>query len=185
LSTQLYVTTSYTEGHLDRVLRCSTLIDLIEVDMKFVPFRLMPNRKITTFGLALMSLTALCGHRADAATLAVMVEDVHAGPGSIRVALYADPDSFRHEDRAVRVLSVPARPGAVTVEFKDIPAGRYAVLAYHDANDNKKLDLILGMFPDEGWGLSNDPSVMGPPRFEPSAFNVGEPSSTTHVRLHY
>jgi uncharacterized protein (DUF2141 family) len=130
-------------------------------------------------------LTALWGSQTIAAALTVAVEGVHPGPGSIRVALYANADSFRREDRALRVLTVPANSSAVSVTFSDIPAGRYAVLAYHDANDNKKLDLVMGMFPDEGWGLSNDPSVIGPPRFEPSAFDIGEPTATTLVRLHY
>jgi uncharacterized protein (DUF2141 family) len=135
--------------------------------------------------LGLIILAALCGPQAKAAVLTVAVEGVHAGPGAIRVALYANADSFRHEDRALRVLSVPADSAAVSVAFADIPAGRYAVLAYHDANDNKKLDLVMGMFPDEGWGLSNAPTVIGPPRFEPSAFDVGERTTTTTVRLHY
>ena len=130
-------------------------------------------------------LIALSAMTANAAMLTVTVEGVHAGPGPIRVALYANADSFRHEDRALRVLSAPADSATVSVAFKDVPAGRYAVLAYHDANDNKKLDVVMGMFPDEGWGLSNDPTVIGPPRFEPSAFDIAEPAATTKVRLHY
>ena len=122
---------------------------------------------------------------AHAADLKVTVQDIHPGPGSIRVALYVDADSFRHENRAFRVLSVPAKPDSVDLLFKDIPPGRYAVLAYHDENDNKKLDLVMGMFPDEGWGLSNDPTVIGPPRFDPSAFDVVEPTTGMSVRLHY
>ena len=153
--------------------------------MKLPALSTAPTPKIWTFALGLTILAALCGAQAEAAVLTVAVEGVHPGPGSIRVALYANGDSFRHEDRALRVLSVPADSGAVSVTFTDIPAGRYAVLAYHDANDNKKLDLVMGMFPDEGWGLSNDPTVIGPPRFEPSAFDVGEPTATTIVRLHY
>ena len=141
---------------------------------------------LRTAGLCLLAgLLSLGGMTAHAASLNVTVSDIQPGPGNIRVALYADADSFRHEDRAARVLSAPATAGSVLVVFTDVPAGRYAVLAYHDANDNKKLDLRFGMFPEEGWGLSNDPTVIGPPRFGASAFDVAEPSTDLAVRLHY
>ena len=114
-----------------------------------------------------------------------MVSDIQPGPGNIRVVLYAGADSFRHEDRAFQVLSVPATAASVAVVFTDLPVGQYAVLAYHDANDNKKLDLRFGMFPEEGWGLSNDPTVIGPPRFSASAFDVSEPGAKVPIRLSY
>src|SRR3546814_5617415 len=65
--------------------------------------------------------------------------------------------------------------------FKDLPPGRYAVLAYHDENGNGELDRRFGMIPTEGYGLSNNPKVMGPPSFEDSAFEVpaGEPTRVT------
>ena len=80
---------------------------------------------------------------------------------------------------------MPANAASVVIDFGDTAPGRYAVIAYHDKNDNKKLDLILGMFPNEGWGLSNDPKVIGPPSFAASAFELAEPSSSLTVHLHY
>lgn len=122
---------------------------------------------------------------ACAAELKVTVDHIRPGKGAVRVVLYGDADSFRHEERARKVLSMPAATDSVTLDFQDLPAGTYAVMAYHDANDNKTLDLILGMFPDEGWGLSNDPSVIGPPSFKASAFDVTEPGNNINVHLHY
>ncbi len=132
-------------------------------------------------GLAL----ALAASGAQAADLTVAVNGVRTAKDNVRIALYADAASFRHEAQALKLLSVPAAEGTVTAIFHDIPPGRYAVLAYHDENDNQKLDLFLGMFPSEGWGLSNDPSVIGPPRFEASAFDVTEPATEISVPLHY
>ncbi len=126
-----------------------------------------------------------CCPMAHAADLGVTVEKIHPGPGNIRVALYATPSSFRHEDQARQVATAPANAEQTVIWFKNIPPGRYAVLAYHDANNNKKLDLRLGMFPIEGWGLSNDPVVFGPPRFSASAFDVAEKGANIVVLLHY
>lgn len=135
--------------------------------------------------LVFMTSVMLLGGIANAARLKVTVDDIHVGPGSIRVALYANDDSFRHEERASRVISTAANSEFISVTFNDLPAGQYAVVAYHDANDNKKLDLKLGMFPEEGWGLSNDPTVIGPPRFGPSAFDVANSNTNIVVHLHY
>ncbi|MGV0975151.1 MAG: DUF2141 domain-containing protein [Azonexus sp.] len=40
---------------------------------------------------------------------------------------------------------------------------------------NGKFDLRFGMFPTEGYGHSNNPKVMGPPKFADSAFDVAAP----------
>ena len=122
---------------------------------------------------------------AQAADLTVTVSGVRDTKESVRIALYADPDTFRHEQNAKQVLTLPAVAGEVTGLFHDLPAGRYAVVAYHDENGNQKLDLFLGMFPTEGWGLSNDPTVIGPPRFADSAFDVTEPNTAITVPIHY
>ena len=130
-------------------------------------------------------LVALAANGGRAAELTVAVTGVRDDANTVRIALYADADSFRHEQSARQVLSLPAAPGTVSGVFHDLPAGRYAVLAYHDENGNQKLDMVLGMFPDEGWGLSNDPTVIGPPQFEDSAFELAEPATTITVPLHY
>ena len=38
------------------------------------------------------------------------------------------------------------------------------------------------MFPKEGYGLSNDPKIYGPPAFKDSAFQV--PDSGTRMNIH-
>lgn len=122
---------------------------------------------------------------ASAGDLLVHVHGVREGDGNVRVALYASDKGFRHEENAKSVLSVPARKGEVSVTFPSLPAGRYAVIAYHDDDDNGKLDLFMGMFPQEGWGLSENPTVIGPPSFDASAFDVPDASAAIDIDLHY
>ncbi|NMG64463.1 DUF2141 domain-containing protein [Azoarcus indigens] len=105
-------------------------------------------------------------------TLTVVLEGVAHERGSVRVGLYATPSSFRKEMHALAVHEAPAAPGVVRVVFDAVPAGRYAVMAYHDEDGDGKLNMRFGMFPAEGYGLSNNPRVMGPPAFEDSAFEV-------------
>jgi len=122
---------------------------------------------------------------AQAADLRVEITGVQGDANTVRVVLYNSAETFRHEAQAVKVLDLPATPGTVVGSFDGIPAGRYAILAYHDENGNGKFDMMLGMFPAEGWGLSNDPTIIGPPSFDDSAFDVIEPGGGVSVALHY
>lgn len=137
--------------------------------------------------LAPLALAALLAGPAAAepGTLTVTLKQVAAAPGNLRASLYREPDSFRKEDKALQVVSVPAAAGEVQLTFRDVPPGRYAVMAYHDADGNGRLNLRLGMFPSEGYGLSNNPKVFGPPPFADSAFDVGADGGAIAITLVY
>lgn len=134
-----------------------------------------------------MSVAAplLAAPTTDIGDLDVTAEHIVSGSGAIRFILYRGADGFRHEDRAFRVLSVAAGSTSASVHFKDLPAGDYAVLAYHDANGDQKLNLRFGMFPKEGWGLSNNPKVMGPPSYKASSFIVDKRNRSIIIDMHY
>lgn len=119
---------------------------------------------------ALFALTVTVG--AQAQTLDVNLQGVTHDRGTLRVALYADPKTFRKENQAFAASEIPAAKGLQSVRFEGVPPGTYAVLAYHDEDGNGELNRRLGMFPTEGYGLSNNPKVMGPPAFIDSAFEV-------------
>lgn len=123
---------------------------------------------------------------ASAQTLRVDLQGVAHAQGSLRLALYAAPETFRKADKAFRTREQAAATGTVSVVFEDLPPGRYALLAYHDENGDGQLNRRLGMFPTEGYGLSNNPEVMGPPTFEASAFEVtGEAPAHLAVDMRY
>lgn len=120
----------------------------------------------------LSAMIASAAAMADEQTLKVTLNGIEHDNGSVNVALFADDKSFRKADQAFATHQEPARKGSMTLVFDNVPAGNYAVMAYHDENGNGKLDLRLGMFPIEGYGLSNNPKVMGPPSFKASEFQV-------------
>jgi uncharacterized protein (DUF2141 family) len=120
-----------------------------------------------------------------AAPLTVVLTGVSSGTGTVRVGVYRDPATFRKEAHATKVVEVPAAQGDVRVHVDGLAPGRYAIMAYHDENANQKLDLRLGMFPIEGYGLSNNPTVIGPPSFEDSAFSLEAGGSTVTMPMRY
>lgn len=135
--------------------------------------------------LTLLTLAALTAAQAGAGDLAVAVHDIRGGEGEIRLMLFDREEGFRKEDKARRKLALPAGAGTVNGVFPGLPAGRYAVMVYHDENGNGKLDLRFGMFPKEGYGLSNNPKLSGPPKFKDAAFEIPDTDSRIDIRLDY
>lgn len=120
-----------------------------------------------------------------AADLNIEVHGVRSTNGQVKLMLFDKAEGFRKEAQARQVLALPAEVGAVQGQFHDLPAGRYAVIAYHDENGNGKLDLRFGMFPKEGYGLSNNPKVSGPPSFAESAFDLSPDGRSIEIKLSY
>lgn len=129
----------------------------------------------------LVAATTLTPALAQQATLEVSLNSIQHDRGSVRVGLYSDPKTFRKEAHATVIRQAPAQAGRVAVSLEAVPPGRYAIMAYHDEDGNGELNRRFGMFPTEGYGLSNNPKVLGPPAFEDSAFEV--PEGATTVRL--
>lgn len=117
--------------------------------------------------------------------LEVVMGGVKDARGQVRVGIYADAKTFRKEAQALAVKTAPAAPGAVRVRFDALPPGRYAIMAYHDEDGNGELNRRLGMFPTEGYGLSNNPQVMGPPAFEDSAFALPRTDGPLRIEMRY
>jgi len=133
----------------------------------------------------LAALAALAAWPAFAADLEVAVDAVRGGEGQVKMMLFEREEGFRKEDKARQVLALPAAIGTVSGVFRELPPGRYAVIAYHDENGDGKLNLRFGMFPKEGYGLSNNPKLSGPPKFKDAAFDVTEAGIRVGITLNY
>lgn len=143
-----------------------------------------PRIRLVSFLAALACMATPLAH-ADNATLKVTLKNVRDASGGLRAGLYRDPATFRKEERAVEIAQSAAVAGEVTLSFRDLPPGRYAIMAYHDENGDGQLNRRFGMFPTEGYGLSNNPQVAGPPAFDDSAFEVVAPETAIVIELRY
>lgn len=122
-----------------------------------------------------MVATLLIATVAVAADLEVSVEGLRSAEGNVRVALHqrADAAEFPDGDGVAGVFR-PAEPDGVRVVFVDLPAGDYAVAAFHDADGDHELGTNIFGIPNEGYGFSNDArGFMGPPSFDAAAIAVG------------
>lgn len=133
-----------------------------------------------TLGVSLFVVVS--GH---AATLHVTVEGVQTSPKPVRVLLFTDPDTFPDEEQPFRAHAVEATHGVAVVEFTDLSPGTYAIMAYHDENADNRLNRTLGMWPSEGYGLSRNPLLLGPPTFQDAAFELPSHRLSLTIVLQY
>ena len=140
--------------------------------------------RLGSLAAALTAALAAAGPVA-AGELTVRITGVRGGEGSVNVGLWRGPEGFRDDARTVRSASQPARDEAVAVTFRALEPGRYAVIAYHDEDGDGELDRFFGMMPTEGWGLSNDPDVAGPPKFDAAAFALPAAAPVIEIPLNY
>ena len=88
----------------------------------------------------------------------VEIAGLRNGKGLVRLCLAEKGDSFPDCGLKARSASVKAQHGTVHLTFADLPAGDYAVAAFHDANGNGKLDTTMGI-PREGFAFSSNPPL--------------------------
>ncbi len=121
------------------------------------------------------------------ARILVDVQGQLHGRGSIIVGLYTE-GGFRRFGGDPPVASAKAKAGKVDtlVGLEDIPAGTYAAAAYHDENDNGRLDLTSVGVPAEGRGYSNTSQVaLSVPSFADASFEHGQQETRVTVHLAY
>jgi uncharacterized protein (DUF2141 family) len=116
---------------------------------------------------------------AQAGTFRVTVDGVRSGNGTIMIGLYDTSDGFlaaiKHSteiglltDKG-RVVGAALRAvaGSQSIVFTQLKPGRYAIIVFHDENDNGLLDENAWSVPTEGYGFSNNAEgFLGSPSFD-------------------
>ena len=128
------------------------------------------------------ALTALLLPATHAAELVVTVQSIAKPSGQVLVAVYDGEARFRKERTTGAMRR--ATPGEMQFKFSDLPAGDYAVMVFHDINDNGKLDTNLVGMPKEPWGGSlQGKSVFGAPTWTDVMFPLSADGKTIVVNI--
>jgi uncharacterized protein (DUF2141 family) len=111
-------------------------------------------------------------------------DNLSGAGGVLRLALYADAESFMVEKKA-RLYSFEIK-GKTTmdVEIPGLPYGDYAFAVFQDENSNGKLDKNALGIPVEPYAFSgNPPSKWRMPKFEEARFVFDKSAKRQTVRL--
>ena len=138
-------------------------------------------RKLTRAAPAVLLLALGATAPARAATVEVAVTEVRNTRGHVHVELC--PQKLWLGDCTL-VGEAAAQPGTTVVRIEHVPPGTYAAQAYHDENDNHKVDRGLLGIPREPVGFSNDaPLHRHGPSFEDAQFRVVKAVERITLRL--
>jgi uncharacterized protein (DUF2141 family) len=104
----------------------------------------------------------------------VNITNVRNDKGVCKVCLFNNAASFNGEGgNAYACLNVPVKAKTSTATFNNVAAGTYAVMVFHDANTNNKMDKNFLGIPSEGYGASlNKLPFAAAPNFNDNKFVV-------------
>lgn len=113
-------------------------------------------------------------------TITVSIDNVLSDTGKVNYALYNKADFMK---TLVQTQSSIPKGKKSTVVFTNVAPSNYAVICFHDANSNDKMDFQANGMPLEDYGVSNNPMSFGPPNFDEAAFDVSDKNVTLEIRF--
>jgi uncharacterized protein (DUF2141 family) len=104
--------------------------------------------------------------------------------GSLQIGIYNTAEGFSSKETIYIGKVIAVKGTTMVVEIPDLPHGTYAIAAYHDKNQNGKLDKGLFGIPTETYGFSNNArGTFGPPDFNDAKFEFNATTSKIAVEL--
>lgn len=116
----------------------------------------------------------------DKRTITVTVPNVTSNKGTVNYALYTE-DGFMVKPKQTQSSKVINKKS--TIVFTDVTPGEYAVICFHDANENKQMDFDESRMPLEDYGVSNNPMSYGPPQYAAAKFVVSDKDVTLEIKF--
>jgi len=135
----------------------------------------------------IITLAFLFMIRPDTTDLTVTITNLKSETGVVRLAIFDKASAFPdNADKAYDKAIAEVKNGKATVVFKNIPHGKYAISAFHDANNDGVINKNAFGIPKEGYGFSNDAmGSFGPPSFAAASFEVNENKNTHSFKLRH
>jgi len=127
-------------------------------------------KKLILFGLFFLTIVLEMNSQTTH-NLTIIFSGVTSDIGDIYVGLHNKKDNFLKKHYREAVIKIENQKAKAV--FKNLPQGEYAISAFHDENDNKKLDTNFIGIPKEPIGISNNAKgFMGPPKYKDAKFLI-------------
>ena len=129
----------------------------------------------------LFAATGLLGAARPPASLQLEIEGLRNSRGTIHACLTQREADFPDCEMDPAALTTSSRASGGVLRFSGLAPGTYAVTLFHDENENRKLDTVLGI-PREGFGFSRNPAIrFGAPRFADA--DISLPAGVSHQTI--
>lgn len=96
--------------------------------------------------------------------LTVEIPNAKEVKGEIQISVFNDPNSFLKEGKEFKIYRFKVTNLIDKYEINGLPRGNYALIVYHDKNNNQKMDRSFLGIPQEAYGFSKNfkPKLSGP-----------------------
>ena len=135
---------------------------------------------ILTFAVALTTLFGF-SQEVEGVTITVTIDNVTSDKGKVIMSLHTSEIFMK--GKGIMDAETEIKDGKDTITFENVLPGEYAVLAMHDANDNKRMDFQENGMPTESFGMSNNPMAFGPPQYDEAKFKVDGENLELNIRF--
>lgn len=117
----------------------------------------------------------------DGVTITVTIDNVTSDEGKVIASVHTS-ETFM---KGAGILNTESaiNDGKVTLTFENVAPGTYAIMAMHDANENKQMDYEPNGMPKESYGMSGNDMTMGPPSFDMAKFEVSDENVEFSIRF--
>ena len=124
----------------------------------------------------------------DSANLTVAIKGIENHKGQVCLRIYESERGFPLGNSSeLKSQCTNITGNSLKQQFAGLKKGTYAIAVIDDQNGNNKLDRDFLGIPEEGFGISNNPTVSiktGTPKFEKASFSFFK-SQTIEIEMKY
>ncbi len=145
------------------------------------------SRRLAVLLFAPMAALALGAASAPSTTadLQVSIDGLRDSHGKVMLCLTQRPNFLECDHDPTRLTRVVSAGKAQAIDIAGLAPGSWTLLAIHDANQNGKLDTMMGI-PREGFAFSRNPAMrMGPPKLDQVRFTLPAGHSRQALKMKY
>jgi uncharacterized protein (DUF2141 family) len=110
------------------------------------------------------------------------INNVSSDKGKVYFVLYNNEEGFISKNYFKGEIS-EIQNGVASVVFSGLKPSTYAIVCFHDANNNGEMDFEANGMPLEDYGISNNVMNYGPPQFADAKFELKDKDLTFDIKL--
>jgi uncharacterized protein (DUF2141 family) len=105
-------------------------------------------------------------------TITVTIDNITSNEGVVMLSLHTKATFMK--GAGVQSTKSKIVDGKISITFKNVAPGTYAIMALHDKNENSRMDFLDNGMPTESYGTSNNPMSFGPPQYADAKFEMAD-----------
>ena len=125
----------------------------------------------------------LISAQAFSADVTVTLTGIKQLKGKLYLVVYDSQATLQRHKDSVEKRIIQVNETSHKLIFSDLEQGEYGILVFQDLDGDQMLNKNLFGVPSEPYGFSNNPQLMGPPKFSEIKFTVNDSNIQITINL--